>query len=70
MGKENETESRSESFEIIDHSFQKELQDLPEVTAYIERLQNIILRQRKILLRFYNEKKSKVCPSKFSGIAE
>nr|XP_018908428.1 PREDICTED: angiogenic factor with G patch and FHA domains 1 isoform X2 [Bemisia tabaci] len=59
MGKENETESQSESFEIIDHSFQKELQDLPEVTAYIERLQNIILRQRKILLRFYNEKKSK-----------
>lgn len=43
------------------HSFEAELKDLPDVLAFIQRLQDCIIRQRRIILRFhekYHEKGS------------
>lgn len=42
------------------HPFQEELQHLPEVIAFIQRLQDCVYRQRDLLLKLYTKLKEQV----------
>lgn len=44
----------------IEHSFETDLKDLPEVLSFIQRLQDCIVRQRRIILRLSEKCRNEV----------